>query len=370
MRAFRVPFLDLTRQERELREELLRGLSQILERGRYVLGPEVEALEREFSSFCGSGEGIGVNSGTDAIALSLRALGIGGEDEVITSALSAPPTAIAVRLAGARPVFADIDPLTLNLDPESVEERITSRTRVLLPVHLYGRPADMVRMEHIAREHDLILLEDCAQAHGASLHGKPVGTWGKAGCFSFYPTKNLGAYGDAGMVITSDPALARELRSLRDYGRADRDRVERIGVNSRLDELQAAFLRLKLRRLEAWNTRRRELARRYLEAFSDLPVGLPTPSRGEEHVYHLFVITCRERDALREHLARRGVETAVHYSLPLHRQTPFTEVENPPCPQAEHAAQCVLSLPLYPQLTDREQEEVIAAVRDFFRHRP
>lgn len=369
MSAFRVPFLDLTRQEKELREELLRCFSEFLERGRYVLGPDVEALEREFSSFCGAGEGVGVNSGTDAIALTLRALGIGRGDEVITSALSAPPTAVAVRMAGARPVFADVDPHTLNVDPESVEERITSRTRALLPVHLFGRPADMARMEYIAGKYDLLLLEDCAQAHGASFHGKPVGAWGKAGCFSFYPTKNLGAYGDAGMVVTSDPPLAREIRSLRDYGREDRDRVGRIGVNSRLDDLQAAFLRIKLRRLRDWNARRGELARRYLEAFSDLPLGLPATSDGEEHVYHLFVITCRERDALREHLARRGVETAVHYPIPLHRQSPFMARENPPCPRAERAARSVLSLPLYPYLTDREQEEVIAAVRDFFRYR-
>lgn len=366
MNARRVPFLDLTRLDRELKEELRRAFDAFLEKGRHILGPEVESLEREFASFCGLEYGVGVASGTDALVLALRALGAKEGDEVITSALSAPPTAVAICLAGARPVFADVDPRTLNLDPESVEERITPRTRFILPVHLYGRPADMRSLEGIASRHGLVLVEDCAQAHGASLDGKKAGAWGRAGCYSFYPTKNLGAYGDGGMVVTSDSELARELRCLRDYGRVERDRLGKIGLNSRLDELQAALLRVKLRYLPQWNRRRRDLAHRYLEAFSDLPLGLPSSREGEEHVYHLFVVTCKERDSLRLHLARCGVESVVHYSLPLHHQPPFRDYASPACPAAEEASRRVLSLPLYPHLTEVEQETVIAAVRSFF----
>lgn len=362
----RVPFLDLTRQDRELAEELRRDLEGFLRRGRYVLGEEVRALEEEFSRYCGASYGVGVASGTDALLLSLKALGAGEGDEVITPALSAPPTAVAVALCGARPIFADVDPETLTIDPASVEGMVTSRTRFLVPVHLYGRMADMPRLQEIASSHGLVVVEDCAQAHGAGLDGKRAGSWGAAGCFSFYPTKNLGAYGDGGMVVTDDPDLARRLRMLRDYGRADRDTLDEVGMNSRLDELQAAFLRTKLRRLAEWNRRRRELARRYLEALRDLPLGLPSWSGGEEHCFHLFVVTCSERDALRAHLARSGVETAVHYPLPLHLQPPFREGAARSCPAAERAASEVLSLPLYPYLKEEEQEAVIAAVRSFF----
>ncbi|MBC7247090.1 MAG: DegT/DnrJ/EryC1/StrS family aminotransferase [Actinobacteria bacterium] len=362
----RVPFLDLTRQDRELEEELRGDLEDFLRRGRHVLGEEVLAFEEEFSRYCGMAHGVGVASGTDALLLSLRALGAGAGDEVIVPALTAPPTAVAVSLCGARPVFADVDPGTLTIDPASVEERLTPRTRFLIPVHLYGRMADMPGLRELASRRGLVVVEDCAQAHGASLEGRMAGSWGAAGCFSFYPTKNLGAYGDGGLVVTGDPSLARRLRMLRDYGRRDRDTLQEVGLNSRLDELQAAFLRTKLRRLEEWNRRRRELARRYLEGLRDLPLGLPPWTGGDEHCFHLFVVLCREREGLREHLARAGVETAVHYPLPLHLQPPFREGSSRPCPAAERAAREVLSLPLYPYLTDDEQDAVIAAVRSFY----
>lgn len=367
MKAPKVPFLDLTRQDRELREELGRSFSSLLERGRYILGPEVEALEAEMAAFCGTAHGVGVASGTDALVLALRGLGIEEGDEVILPALTAPPTAVAVSLAGAVPVFADVDPRTLTLDPSSAEERITPRTRCLLPVHLFGRPADLHALSKLAEQHGLLLVEDCAQSHGATLDGKSTGSFGAAGCFSFYPTKNLGAYGDGGMVVTSSGDLARELRCLRDYGRVERDLLAKVGPNSRLDELQAAFLRLKLRRLPEWNRRRRELARRYLEAFADLPLGLPECREGEEHVYHIFAVTCDRRDELRRHLQGEGVETAIHYPLPVHLQPPFRDCPGPPCPVAEEASRRVLSLPLYPHLTREEQERVIEAVRAFFR---
>jgi len=363
----RVPFLDLTRQDRELEEELHRDLEDFLRRGRHILDGEVRAFEEEFAGYCGSAHGVGVASGTDALLLSLRALGACEGDEVITAALSAPPTAVAISLAGARPVFADIDPQTLTIDPASVEERVSPRTRFLVPVHLFGNMADMPRLEKVATRHGLIMVEDCAQAHGAGAGGKRAGSWGTAGCFSFYPTKNLGAYGDGGMVVTDDPSLAQRLRMLRDYGREDRDTLHEVGLNSRLDELQASFLRTKLGHLEAWNRRRRELARRYLDGLRDLPLGLPPLPGGEEHCFHLFVVTCRERDALRAHLASRGIETAVHYPLPLHLQPPFRENAAHPCPVAERAAREVLSLPLYPFLSEEEQDTVVAAVRSFFR---
>ena len=361
--------MDLSRQDEELKPELVDAFLLFLRRGRYILGPEVASLEKEFAAYCGSGEGIGVASGTDALALTLKALGAREEDEVITTSLSAPPTAVAISLAGARPVFADIDPATLNLDPLSVEERISPRTRFILAVHLYGRMADMPELARIAARRGLVLLEDCAQAHGSSLQGRMAGTWGRAGCYSFYPTKNLGGYGDGGMVVTADADLAARLRILRDYGREDRDRLGSIGLNSRLDELQAALLRPKLRRLEEWNRRRRELARRYLEGLSGLPLLLPAWEGGEEHCFHLFVVGCEERDGLRLHLEREGIGTAVHYPLPLHLQKPFREQQPPPhpCPEAERASKRVLSLPLYPQMTDSEQERVIDSVRGFFR---
>jgi len=367
----RVPFLDLKRQDEELRQELLRAFDAFLASGRRILGSQVRSLEEEFASFCGLRHGVGVASGTDALTLTLKALGVGEGDEVVTTALSAPPTAVAVALAGARPVFADIDPVTMNIDPASVQERITPRTRFLLPVHLYGLPADMPALLDIATAHGLQVVEDCAQAHGSSIGERRAGAWGKAGCYSFYPTKNLGAYGDGGMVVTDDPSLAERLRSLREYGKSDRDNLGCIGLNSRLDELQAALLRLKLPRLEEWNGRRKRLAQRYLESLEDLPLRLPAAKEGWEHCFHLFVIRCRERDALRAHLAGKGIETLVHYPVPLHLQKPFQRMQPPPqpCPAAEEAASQVLSLPLYPHLTEREQDAVIEAVRDFYRHR-
>lgn len=366
-----IPFLDLARQDVELAAELSRAFSLFLRHGIHILGPEVYALEEEFASFCGTAAGVGVASGTDALLLALKSLGARPGDEVITAALSAPPTAVAVSLAGAVPVFADIDPVTHCIDPSSISERITPHSRFLLVVHLYGRMADMPALSALAREHDLVLIEDCAQAHGAALAGKRAGAWGRAGCYSFYPTKNLGAYGDGGMVVTGDAELASRLRSLRDYGRVDRDRLGEIGLNSRLDELQAALLRVKLRRLEGWNRRRREQARRYLEELAGLPLRLPCWDGGDEHCFHLFVVECEERDALRSHLDGKGVGCAVHYPVPLHLQKPYLEdgVPSFSCPNAERAAAQVLSLPLHPFLRDEEQERVIEAVRDFFRRR-
>ncbi len=368
MKAFDIPFLDLSRQDAELAAELNEAFSLFLRRGIHVLGPEVSSLESEFAAFCGTSAGVGLASGTDALLLALKALGAQSGDEVITPALSAPPTAVAVSLAGAVPVYTDIDATTLCIDPSLVAERITARSRFLLVVHLYGRMADMGPLAAAAREHGLILLEDCAQAHGAAVSGKAAGTWGRAGSYSFYPTKNLGAYGDGGMVVTDDAGLAERLRSLRDYGRIDRDRLGEIGFNSRLDELQAALLRVKLGHLERWNRRRRELARRYLEGLDGLPLRLPRWDGGEEHCFHLFVVECEEREALRSHLEERGIQAAVHYPVPLHRQPPYRDGGAPPrsFPVTERVAAQALSLPLYPYLREDEQERIVEAVRDFF----
>jgi dTDP-3-amino-3,4,6-trideoxy-alpha-D-glucose transaminase len=371
MRDIRVPFLDLSRGDADLSSELSSAFSRVLGDGRFILGPEVSAFEREFAAFCGTSDAVGVASGTDAIVLALKALDISPGDEVIVPALSAPPTAVAVSLAGGRPVFADIDPATRCMDASRVEEAIGPRTRFLLVVHLYGRLADMDELAAIADENGLLLVEDCAQAHGASMDGKAAGTRSRAGCYSFYPTKNLGAYEDGGAVVTSDADFAQRLRSLRDYGRRERDLLGEIGLNSRLDELQAAFLRVKLRRLEEWNRRRRDLARRYIAELGDLPLDLPAWEGDRNHCFHLWVAGCGERDALRRHLAEKGIETAVHYPIPLHFQKPYLERGRPAfsCPQAERFCARAVSLPLHPYLTDAEQDEVISAVRGFFRRR-
>jgi dTDP-4-amino-4,6-dideoxygalactose transaminase len=363
-----ISFLDLSRQLTETADELRDAFQRFLLHGNYILGPEVKSLEAEFASYCGSGEGIGVASGTDALVLAMKALGLQEGDEVVTTAFSAPPTAVGIALAGGHPVFVDIDPATYNLDPALFEKTITPRCRFLLVVHLYGCVADMPAIVEMAERHGLILVEDCAQAHGASLQGRMAGTWGRAGCYSFYPTKNLGAYGDGGMVITSDAELARRLRSLRDYGKVDRNQLGEIGFNSRLDEVQAAFLRIKLRYLDAWNDRRRQLASRYLEGLEGLPLQLPSWSGAGDHCFHLFVVSCADRDALRLHLEKEGIGSAIHYPIPLPLLNPFrsSQPDAVSCPIAEHAAGSVLSLPLYPQLTDGEQEKVIDAVRDFF----
>lgn len=366
MSAVEVPFLDLSRQNMELRDALSEAFSLFLQRSRYILGPEVASLEEEFASYCGAAAGIGVASGTDALLLALKALGVRPGDEVITTALSAPPTAVAISLAGAVPVFVDIDPVSRCIDPRLLQGSVSARSRFLLVVHLYGRMADMPELANVAEANGLVLVEDCAQAHGAAAHGRKAGTWGRAGGYSFYPTKNLGAYGDGGMVITDDAGLAGRLRALRDYGRVDRDRLGEIGLNSRLDELQAAFLRIKLGRLDAWNRRRRELARRYLEGLSDLTLRLPDWDGDQNHCFHLFVVECEEREALRLHLEHKGIQTAVHYPVPLHLQEPYLTGGKPACscPIAERVAERALSLPLYPQMTDAEQEKVIDAIRD------
>jgi dTDP-4-amino-4,6-dideoxygalactose transaminase len=316
----------------------------------------VESFEQEFARLCGADFAVGVGSGTDAVAIALRALGVGPGDEVVTAANTCVPTVAGIVLAGATPVLADVDPRTLTLDPDSARAAVGPRTRALLPVHLYGRPADMASLVELAREHGLVVVEDAAQAHGVE---RDPG--GDATAFSFYPTKNLGALGDAGALVTSDVAVAERARELREYGMRDGVSVARAG-QSRLDTLQAAVLLAKLPLLERWNERRRVLAERYTDGLRDGPVELPAAGA---HVYHLYVVRSRERDALRERLRLRGVETLVHYALPIHAHPAWQDLARAgSLHESERAAAEVLSLPLYPQLRDDEADAVIEAVLD------
>ena len=356
----RVGFLSLTPGDdaREIRS----AIDRVLERGWFVLGPEVEAFEHEFAAASGAPHAVGVGSGTDAIALTLRALGIGAGDEVITTALSAAFTALAIAMVGARPVFADIDPVRLTVDPVQIEGLVGPRTRAILPVHLYGQPADMAGIERVASRHGLPIVEDCCQAHLATTRGGPVGTIGVAGAFSFYPTKNLGALGDGGAVITRDATLADRIRRLRNGGQLGRYDHDQLGVNSRLDEIQAAVLRARLPRLKAWTSRRRELAGRYRVGLGGLSVDVP-PECDSGHVYHLFVVRVPDRDRFQRQLAADGIETLVHYPLPIPRQQAFAHMAPAHCPLAARVCAEVVSLPLHPRLSDGDLDMVVSAVK-------
>jgi dTDP-4-amino-4,6-dideoxygalactose transaminase len=363
-----VPFIDFKAHVAALRAELDEAVARVLDSGWFILGPEGEAFERELAAALGAREAVAVANGTDALALALRALGVGPGDEVVTTSISAAFTGLAVRMAGARPVFADVDPRTLTLDPESVAGALTPRTRAIVPVHLYGHPADMDPILTLARERGLAVLEDACQAHGALYRGRPVGTLageGGVGALSFYPTKNLGGLGDGGAVLVNDPDLAARLRQLRNGGQSDRYRHEVAGVNSRLDELQAALLRVGLRHLPAWTERRRALAAFYARELEGAGVEVLREQRYARAVFHLFVVRHPRRDALVAALAERGVGTLIHYPIPLHLQPAFASLGGRPGdrPVAETASAEILSLPLYPELTDEQARRVVEAVR-------
>jgi dTDP-4-amino-4,6-dideoxygalactose transaminase len=360
----RIPFLSLVPEgpEGNIARDVRDAIDRVIRRGWFVLGPEVDAFEAEFAAAMGAAHAVGVGTGTDAIALILRALGIGPGDEVVTTPLSAAYTALGVMMAGARPVFADVDPSRLTLDAEQIARAIGPRTRAILPVHLYGQPADMAALERLAARHSLALVEDCCQAHLATAAGRPVGTIGVAGAFSFYPTKNLGAMGDGGAVVTNDRSLADRIRRLRNGGQRDRDHHEEFGVNSRLDEIQAAVLRARLPRLPGWTLRRRALAATYRSALAGGPVEVP-PEHDPGHVYHLFVVRARDRAGLQAHLTASGIETLVHYPVPIPRQPAMAGVDPRDCPEAARACDEVLSLPLHPGLTDHEVADVVAALK-------
>jgi dTDP-4-amino-4,6-dideoxygalactose transaminase len=364
-----VPFVDLRARVRAIRAELDEAFARVLDSGWFILGPEGEAFERELAASLGARDAVAVANGTEALHLSLRALGIGPDDEVVTSSLSAAFTALAVLSAGARPVFVDVDEATLNLDPEAVRRALTSRTKAILPVHLYGHPADMDPILALARERGLAVVEDACQAHGAQYKGRPVGTLAgerALGALSFYPTKNLGALGDGGAVLVNDSALAARLRRLRNGGQSDRYRHETPGINSRLDELQAALLRVGLLHLPAWTERRRALAALYERELEGAGVTLPREQAYARAVFHLFVVRHPRRDAFMAALAARGVGTLIHYPIPLHLQPAFAPLGGRPgdLPVAEKAAGEIVSLPLYPEMTDEQARAVVAAVRE------
>ncbi len=360
-----VPLLDLRAQYAALRDEIQLALDEVLETQQFILGPQLAALEQQIACRCGVRFGVGVASGTDALVLTLRALGIGLGHEVIVPAFSFIATASAVILAGARPVFADIEPLYFTLDPASVEAHVTPKTRAIIAVHLYGHPAPIEMLREIARHHHLFLIEDNAQSLGATWRGRPTGSFGIAGCLSFYPTKNLGAYGDGGMVVTDSEELAHRLRTLRNHGQTDKYVSAELGWNSRLDELQAAVLRVKLRHLDGWTLRRQAVAARYTELLAPLePVRVPRIAPLATHVFHQYTIRVANRDAIAERLAEQGIGTAVHYPVPLHLQPAFAHLEGRrgDCPVAERAAEEVLSLPMYPELTEAQIACVASAV--------
>lgn len=352
-----IPFNDLKPAARELAGPLRAAVDRVLKRGWFVLGPEVEAFEAEFAQYHGLPHAVGVANGTDAIELALRAGGVGPGDEVITVAHTAAATVCAVERAGATPILVDIDPHTCTMDPAAAAAAVTPRTRAIVPVHLYGHPADMNAISELADRHDLLVVEDCAQAHGARYDGRPVGTFGHLAAFSFYPTKNLGACGDGGAVVTADAGLTARLRRLRQYGQTDRYHHAERGVNSRLDEIQAATLRVKLERLDAHNRERRRLARLYRQHLD----GVILPAHGHagvevKHVYHLFVVRHDDRDGLRGWLRAGGVDTQIHYPVPVHLQPAYADLgyRAGDLPETERAAREVLSLPLYPGLTDEQ----------------
>ena len=345
-------------------EDVRAAIDRVIASGWFILGPEVEAFEREFASACGAAYAVGVGTGTDAITLTLRALGIGPGDEVITAPVSAAYSALAIMMAGARPVFADIDPERLTIDPEAVAAAVTPRTRAILPVHLYGQPADMAAVEAIAARHSLAIIEDACQAHLATSSDRPVGTIGVAGAFSFYPTKNLGALGDGGAVITSDAALAERLKRLRNGGQTSRYRHQEAGANSRLDELQAAILRARLPYLQGWTSRRRALAREYRSHISNPHVHVPHEF-DSGHVYHLFPVLTAHRSALQAHLTAAGVETLIHYPVPIPRQPALASEAPQQCPVADRVCEEVLSLPMYPSLSEDVTVRVAEAVSAF-----
>jgi dTDP-4-amino-4,6-dideoxygalactose transaminase len=370
-KAAPLQFLDLGRQFEQIRSEVMQAVTHVLETQRFVLGPEVEQLEKEISNYLGCRFAVACASGTDALILALLAAGIGPGDEVITTPFTFVATASAITRAGATPVFADIDPGTYNLDPERLSGAISPKTRAIIPVHLFGLAAEMQPIIDLARQHGIAVIEDAAQAIGAAYHGQDVGTIGSMGCFSFFPSKNLGGAGDGGIVTTNDANYADRLRLLRVHGSRRKYEYEILGMNSRLDAMQAAILRVKLRYLNQWTEQRRRNAERYRRFFAESQTGshvvLPVEPNGTRHVYNQFTIRCTERDRLREYLHRKGIPTEIYYPHPLHLQPAFAYLgcQQGSLPHAESAAREVVSLPIYPELTEDQQQIIAGAVTHF-----
>ena len=363
-----ISFAAPLEQYRSQQAEIDAAVARVFASGNYILGEEVAVFERAFATACGTAHAVGVGNGTDAITLVLRALGVGPGDEVITASHTALATVAAILAVGAVPVLVEIDPDHYTLDPAALAVATTTRTKAIVAVHLYGQAADLEAILEFADKRGIAVIEDCAQSAGGRLNGRQLGSIGRAGCFSFYPTKNIGALGDGGAVVTSDPELASRVRRLRQYGWDNERQTDGIGINSRLDPVQAAILGVKLPRLAKWNERRREIGGRYNAAFQDLPLTLPAERPGSEHVYHLYVVVLDDRNGLRRSLAAAGVEAGVHYPLPAHLHPGYSERVQAVggLTFTERLCDRILSLPLYPELSDTEVERIIAAVWRYF----
>ena len=363
-------FFDFKKELAGIRTELEQAVSKVFDRGYFILGPELEKFESGFSNYIGCGYGIGVANGTDAIQVALMACGIGEGDEVITAPNTAVPTVSAIVSAGAKPVFADIDPVTYLIDPESIKKQITAKTKAVVPVHLYGQCCDMDAVTAVAEENNLAVIEDCAQAHGAMYKGRKAGTFGTVSAFSFYPTKNMGGYGDGGMIVTNDNKICKACKQIRNYGFEDRYITVQPGINSRLDEIQCAFLSVKLKYIDDYNNKRVELAQYYTEKLSGIPaLKLPCIANERRHIFHLYVINTDRRDELQNYLKDSGIGTLIHYPVPLHLQQAYIYLgyKAGDFPQSEKACSNILSLPLYPSLDRVDQDKVIDSIRKFFK---
>lgn len=360
-----IPLLDLKAQYLTIKDEIDTAIMNVLDSSKFILGPEMIALEAEVAAFCGVKYGVAVGNGTDALMLTLRAYGIGAGDEVITTPFTFFATAETVSQVGATPVFVDIDPETLNMDLTKVQEKITPRTKAIIAVHIFGQMLDVERLREIAARHDLIVIEDAAQAIGSQYRGKRAGSLGHAATFSFFPTKNLGAYGDAGMIVTDNEHIAAKLRMLRFHGCQVKYYHDEIGYNSRMDEMQAAILRVKLRYLDGWNAKRRENAQVYNELLAGLPLQTPVIDPLATPIYHLYILRIPEREQVIKALQGAGIANAIYYPVPLHLQKAYRHLDYKAgdLPVAEHACTEALAIPLYPELTREQQEEVVAALR-------
>lgn len=359
-----IEFAGLHQQYNEVAEHIEQAVKRVLKGGWFILGQELEKFEQEFSRYIGTKFAIGVNSGSDALLLAVQALGIGDGDEVLTVSHTFISTVDSIVRNSATPVFVDINPNTYCIDTSQIEKKITKKTRAIIPVHLYGNPADMSAIIEIAKKYNLHVIEDASQAHGAKYNGKRVGSIGDVGCFSFYPAKNLGAYGDGGMVVTDNAELAEKIRELRNYGQPQKNVHDFIGINSRLDEIQAAVLSVKLRYLDKWNETRRENAGRYNELLSELAVVTPIEKESSEHVYHLYVIRCGKRDNLRQHLLRYNIHTQIHYPIPVHKQKAYLDLGfDVRLAVTEGICDEILSLPMHPWLIEADIKTVADAVK-------
>ncbi|MCD6579139.1 DegT/DnrJ/EryC1/StrS family aminotransferase [bacterium] len=363
----KIPFIDLIKQYSLIKNEIDISIRSVFDKGVFISGKNVNSFEKEFSQYIGTKYGIGVSSGTDALLISLLALGIGDEDEVITVPNTAIATVAAITLSGAIPVFVDIDPETYTIDSTKIEEKITNKTKVIIPVHLYGYPANMDPIKQIANKYDLKIIEDACQAHGAEYKGKKVGSIGDIGCFSFYPTKNLGAYGDGGMMLTNNKNIADKIRLLQNYGQKEKNLSIIKGLNSRLDEIQAAILRIKLKKLDKWNNRRREIAEMYTHLIKNSVITVPKKAVFAKNVYHLYVVRTKFRDKFKSFLESYGIQTNIHYPIPIYLQTSYLDLElkKGAFPVTEKFAKEILSLPIYPELSNREIEYIINTINQF-----